>query len=422
MQIPPTASHEHARLALLNRSALLDTPAEIEFDRIVQLAAGLFRVPIALVSLIDAQRQWFKAKVGVDVCETGREVSFCGHVVASGRMLVVDNALQDDRFADNPLVLGDPSIRFYAGAPLLISDQLAIGTLCLIDRQPRQFNLQDQTLLQQLADTLSDLIRKRMAVQLGQRQLRLLLTINQAQSSFLLDRDLGAACSTITQSLLDMSHCTLGFIASCQVNDSDTPYLAIPSIAHQQQDALQWLMRQLVPDMQRVLLLFDNDLTSEVIQEELFGRASSLQDGKIQIDLVRAIDYADWQRQVHEAPGRYQAIWTGLYQTLRDANGKVVPDSDVIAWTAANSKLPLFAFWDFAVGADKAVGGLVLSGRDQGRLAAGLVQQILFQHRQPGSLFPLNGGGGQLLFSRGALQRFGLQLPPAWAGQVRLIE
>lgn len=247
MQIPPTASHEHARLALLNRSALLDTPAEIEFDRIVQLAASVFRVPIALVSLVDDQRQWFKAKVGLDVCQTGREVSFCGHVVANGRMLVVDNALHDDRFADNPLVLGDPGIRFYAGAPLLISDQLAIGTLCLIDRQPRQFTLQDQTLLQQLADALSDLIRKRMAVQLGQRQLRLLLTINQAQSSFLLDRDLGAACSTITQSLLDMSHCTLGFIASCQVNDSDTPYLAIPSIAHQQQDALQWLMRQLVP-------------------------------------------------------------------------------------------------------------------------------------------------------------------------------
>ena len=182
------------------------------------------------------------------------------------------------------------------------------------------------------------------------------------------------------------------------------------------------LMRQLVPGMQRVLLLFDNDLTSEVIQEELFGRASTLQDGKVQIDLVRAIDYADWQRQVSQAPGRYQAIWTGLYQTLRDANGKVVPDSEVIAWTAANSTLPLFAFWDFAVGADKAAGGLVLSGADQGRLAAGLVQQILFQRRQPGSLFPLNGGGGQLLFSRGALQRFGLQLPAAWAGQVRLIE
>lgn len=182
------------------------------------------------------------------------------------------------------------------------------------------------------------------------------------------------------------------------------------------------LMRQLLPGMQRVLLLFDNDLTSEVIQNELFGRASSLQDSSVQVDLVRAVDYADWQRHVRQAGVRYQAIWTGLYQTLRDGNGKVVPDSDVIAWTAANSKLPLFAFWDFAVGPDKAAGGLVLSGRDQGRLAAGLVQQILFQHRQPGSLFPLNSGGGQLLFSRGALQRFGLSLPSSWAGQVRLIE
>lgn len=182
------------------------------------------------------------------------------------------------------------------------------------------------------------------------------------------------------------------------------------------------LMRQMVPGMRRVLLLFDNDLTSEVIQEELFGRANSQQNGAVQIDLVRAIDYADWQRLVSQAPGRYQAIWTGLYQTLRDTNGKLVPDSEVIAWTAANSKLPLFAFWDFAIGPDKAVGGLVLSGSDQGRLAARLVQQILFQRRQPGSLFPLNGGSGQLLFSRAALQRSGLQLPPAWASQVRLIE
>jgi ABC-type uncharacterized transport system substrate-binding protein len=182
------------------------------------------------------------------------------------------------------------------------------------------------------------------------------------------------------------------------------------------------LMRQMVPGVQRVLLLFDNDLTSEVLKEELFGRASSLQDGSVQIDLVRAIDYADWQRQVSQAGSRYQAIWTGLYQTLRDSNGKLVPDSEVIAWTAANSKLPLFAFWDFAIGPDKAIGGLVLSGSDQGSLAAGLVRQILFQRRQPGSLFPLNGGNGRLLFSRGALQRFGLTLPPAWAGQVQLIE
>lgn len=182
------------------------------------------------------------------------------------------------------------------------------------------------------------------------------------------------------------------------------------------------LMRQMVPGMRRVLLLFDNDLTSEVIQEELFGRANSLQDGAVQIDLVRAIDYTDWQSQVIQAGGRYQAIWTGLYQTLRDTNGKLVPDSEVIAWTAANSKLPLFAFWDFAIGPDKAIGGLVLSGSDQGRLAAGLVQQVLFQRRQPGSLFPLNGGSGHLLFSRRALQRFGLTLPPAWAGQVQLIE
>lgn len=182
------------------------------------------------------------------------------------------------------------------------------------------------------------------------------------------------------------------------------------------------LMQQMLPRMQRVLLLFDNDLTSEVMLEELFGNQRSLFDGNVQIDFVRAIDYADWQRHIRQAGQQYQAIWLGLYQTLRDESGSVVPDGEVMAWTVANSTPPLFAFWDFAVGQGKAAGGLVLSGSDQGRLAAGLVQQILFQRRQPGSLFPLNGGSGQLLFSRTALRRYGLVLPPAWAGQVRLIE
>lgn len=247
MQTPPLPPHESARLTLLRHAALLDTPPEVAFDHLVQLAATLFRVPIALLSLIDSERQWFKAKVGLDACQTGRDISFCGHVVASNRMLVVNDASQDPRFADNPLVLQDPSIRFYAGAPLLITEQHAIGTLCLIDRVPRAFSTDEQTMLQLLADTLSELIRKRMAQQLAQEQIKLLITINQAQSSFLLDRDLGGACLTITQSLLDMSHCALGFIASCQIRDDGAPYLAIPSIASQQHDVLQWLMRQLVP-------------------------------------------------------------------------------------------------------------------------------------------------------------------------------
>lgn len=182
------------------------------------------------------------------------------------------------------------------------------------------------------------------------------------------------------------------------------------------------LMQQLLPAMQRALLLFDNDLTSEILRARFFGQQDSIQLGRIRVDLVRAIDYADWQRQVRQAPARYQAIWAGLYQTLRDGHGKVVADTDVIAWTAAHSSVPVFAFWDFAVGPERAIGGLVLSGQEQGRQAAVLVQRILFQRQLPGSLFPQGGDGGTLLFSRSGLARHGLTVPAAWSGQVRLTE
>lgn len=248
MHTPEPPPHELARQALLARTALLDTPAEEAFDRVVQLASELFGVPVALISLIDSKRQWFKAKVGIDVCQTPRAISFCTHVVSQGDMLVVSNALLDERFADNPLVTGELAIRFYAGAPLRLDAQHVIGTLCLLDHRPRRFGPRQQARLQQLADTLCELIRQRMLLQLAERQSKLLLTINQAQSSFLLDRDLGAACSTILHSLLAMSQTTLAFIASCQVDERDSCYLDIPSIAHLETGALQWLMPQLSHD------------------------------------------------------------------------------------------------------------------------------------------------------------------------------
>ena len=138
MKEPIIPSNEDERLAALHRYKVLDTLPEQGFDDLVLLASEICSTPIALISLVDADRQWFKSRIGIDASETSRSISFCGHVVAENSLLIVPDASQDERFADNPLVLGDPNIRFYAGAPLATPDQFVLGTLCVIDHQPRQ--------------------------------------------------------------------------------------------------------------------------------------------------------------------------------------------------------------------------------------------------------------------------------------------
>lgn len=149
---PPLPDNEAERLQALLATGLLDSPREERFDRITRLAAALFRVPVALVSLIDSNRQWFKSCVGIDATETSREISFCAHAVADGGMLVIPDALQDRRFADNPAVTGGMHVRFYAGAPLRLAAGGCAGTLCIVDIRPRAFGDDDQARLRDLAD------------------------------------------------------------------------------------------------------------------------------------------------------------------------------------------------------------------------------------------------------------------------------
>ena len=123
-------------MSALKGYGVLDTPNEAEFDKIVREAAAILGTPIALISLIDENRQWFKAKLGLEASETPRSISFCTHAIRGPEVFVVEDATKDDRFSTNPLVTGDPNIRFYAGTPLKTSSGKRIGTLCVIDSKP----------------------------------------------------------------------------------------------------------------------------------------------------------------------------------------------------------------------------------------------------------------------------------------------
>lgn len=154
MKAPEIPENELARQFALDQTGLLDSGAEERFDRFTRMACKMFDVPIALVSLVDRNRQWFKSCQGLSAPETPRDISFCGHAILHSDLFIIEDTLKDERFSDNPLVREAPFIRFYAGAPLRSSEGYRLGTMCLIDRKPRRFDGEDQALLRELADCI----------------------------------------------------------------------------------------------------------------------------------------------------------------------------------------------------------------------------------------------------------------------------
>jgi GAF domain-containing protein len=161
MKAAPYPANETSRLAALRRYRILDTDPEKSFDDLTYVASFICQTPIALVSFVDKDRQWFKSRIGLEPQETSREVSFCAHAILKPETLIVPDTFEDSRFADNPLVREDPNIRFYAGAPLFTADSLPLGTLCVIDRIPRTLSEEQQRALEALSRQASALIEMR---------------------------------------------------------------------------------------------------------------------------------------------------------------------------------------------------------------------------------------------------------------------
>ena len=203
MNTPDYPEDEPQRLATLHSLNILDSLPEERFDRLTRLAKRIFGVPIALVSLVDASRQWFKSSQGLDACETPRDISFCGHAILGQDVFMIPDTKQDPRFADNPLVTGEPHIQFYAGCPLTI-DGRKLGTLCIIDRQPRYFEEDDINTLKDLAvmvenelaavqlatmDELTDISNRRGFMALSQNSLSLCALRKMPATLVFLDLD-----------------------------------------------------------------------------------------------------------------------------------------------------------------------------------------------------------------------------------------
>ncbi|WP_455209659.1 PAS domain S-box protein [Kaarinaea lacus] len=248
MQEPTIPNNESERLESLRQLLVLDTPAEERFDRLTRLAKEVFQVPIALVSLVDSGRQWFKSKQGLEACETPRNISFCGHAILSSDILYVPNALEDARFADNPLVTNAPHIRFYAGAPLTTVEGYRVGTLCIIDDKPRSLSTKELRTLRDLADCVQDELNRARALsrfhgdaskpasgnELSlqarveaeiKRNHQLLNIISRAQSQFIKESENKNVFDELLREILQLTDSEYGFIGEILYTPENQPYL-----------------------------------------------------------------------------------------------------------------------------------------------------------------------------------------------------
>lgn len=234
MLVPNKPANEAVRLKRLKETGLLGSASDVDYQRFTELALRLFDVPIALISLVDENRQWFKAKSGLGASETSRDISFCGHAILQDGVFEVPDALKNPSFADNPLVTGEPNIRAYAGVPLAIEQGINIGTLCVIDNKPRAWTDNEKSSLKDLAALVVQQI-KMIDLSAQKQKLdaanKLSALISSVQSAFISTEHPAAAFDKLLTDILALTDSEYGFIGEV-LDDNGQPYLKTHAITN----------------------------------------------------------------------------------------------------------------------------------------------------------------------------------------------
>lgn len=273
MKIAPLPKSEHDRISKLDSYNILDTPPEHVFDRITQLVSQLIDVPIALVSLVDKERQWFKSKQGLDALETPRDIAFCAHAILDDGIFVINDTLADPRFADNPLVTCDPKIRFYAGAPLRTHDGFKLGTLCAIDRKPRTLTEEQRQVLMDLAGVVVDEMELRLALKTSMQRVAHEVELQSLKDEFV---------STVSHELrtpLTSIRGTLGLLESGELGELPEKVHDLISIANRNTVNLIGLVNDLlnIQEIESGSLTFDfGTFLPNVLLEEVCENLSGM--------------------------------------------------------------------------------------------------------------------------------------------------
>lgn len=205
MLLAPILENEDERLDEVHALGLLDSPPEQRFDRLVKLAKSVFGVPIAYIALVESERQWFKSECGLNVSETSREISFCGHTIAGNEIMVINDTLEDKRFMDNPMVVDHPFIRFYAGRPLKGLKGNNVGSLCVVDTVPRELNEQQLTILDDIGHIVERELQMADALSTQQSLLEARRFLDQAQAR--LEHELQEASAYVEDQLPPKVEC-----------------------------------------------------------------------------------------------------------------------------------------------------------------------------------------------------------------------